>query len=93
MSIIKRTFDTEFLLNELDLPCNVIEDHVVDNSRWSIDHKIIFEYEGKFYKTYYSVGATECQDESPWEYKDKVECIEVEKKQVMVEQWVAKESD
>jgi hypothetical protein len=80
-------FTRDFLKNELDLPFNAIEDEVVDNSRWSIYHSIIFEYDGKFYQTSYSVGATECQDESPWEYEDEVECIEVHKVQKMVEVW------
>lgn len=79
----------EVLLNELELPYNAIEDEVIDSSRWSIHHRIIFEYDGKYYKTWYSVGSTEMQDESPWEYDDEVECHEVKKKQVTVEKWVS----
>jgi hypothetical protein len=93
MGVITRTFDRKFLRDELDLPYNAIEDAVTDNSRWSIQHEIIFEYEGKFYSASYSVGATEMQDESPWEYEDEVKCYEVEKKQVMVERWVSKEAE
>lgn len=78
----------KILLEDLDLPWSAIENTVVDNSRWSIQHEIIFEYQGKFYCTYYSVGATEQQDESPWEYEDNVGCTEVVKKKVMMEQWV-----
>lgn len=37
------------------------------------------------------VGATELQDKSPWGYEEKVECIEVELKEVKVKKWVAKE--
>jgi hypothetical protein len=83
----------EILVNNLDLPWSAIEDSVIDNSRWSIDHEIIFEYQGKFYRAYYSVGATEMQMEKPWEYEDTVECTEVAKKQVMVEQWVPVEAN
>lgn len=90
---MKRTFTKEFLKNELDLPYSAIKDTIVDTSRWSIQHEIIFEYEGKFYRTYYSVGATEMQDERPWEYDDTVECTEVEIKQVLVSKWVTKESE
>ena len=36
----------------------------------------------------YSEGATELQDERPWEYQDEVECIEVELKEVKVKKWV-----
>lgn len=85
---MKRTFESKFLREELELPWNAMIDEVVDNSRWSIQHEIIFEYEGKFYRTSYSVGATEQQDEGPWEYDDTVECTEVEQKEVLVKQWV-----
>ncbi len=84
-----KTFDKDYLVNELDLPYAAEEDHVVDNSRWSINHEIVFkDKDGKYYSTAYSVGATECQDEGPWEYEDQVECTEVEKRQVMVEKWM-----
>lgn len=75
--MVKINLPKEVLLDELDLPCNCIEDHVVDVNRWTIDHKIIFEYKGKYYSAYYSEGATELQDESPWEYEDMIECVEV----------------
>jgi len=84
----KITLDPKFMKNELDLPWSAVEDKVVDNSRWSVQHEIIFEYDGKFYITSYSVGATEMQDESPWEYDKTVDCWEVVKKPVTVEQWV-----
>lgn len=84
---MKVTFDRDFLVSELGLPYSAIEDAVVENDRWSIEHEIVFEHEGKFYKTWYSVGATEMQYESPWEYVNAVACIQVEKKLVQVEQW------
>ena len=92
--MITRTFTKDFLVDELDLPDNDdIIKHVelIDTSRWSIHYSIVFAHEGKFYKTSYSVGATESQDESPWEYQDEVECTEVEAKEVTVTTWVAKE--
>ena len=81
-------FEKEFLIDELDLPESAIEDKVVDNSRWSIQHEIIFEHEGKFYRTHYQVGATESQDEGPWEYDDEIECTEVIQQEVTVMAWV-----
>jgi hypothetical protein len=69
-----------------------IEDDVIGNSRWSINHVIIFKYRDKFYKSYYSVGATETQCENPYEYEnDEIECPEVEQKEVKVMEWVVKE--
>lgn len=84
----ERKFKTDFLSEELDLPYGAIEDNITDSSRWSIYHEIIFEYEGKYYRTSYSCGATECQDEGPWDNEDSVVCTEVEEKEVLVKQWV-----
>lgn len=81
-------FKKNFLVNELDLPSAAILDEITDNSRWSIHHKIVFEHDGKFYQTHYSEGATEMQDESPWEYEDDVDCVEVELKPVQVMKWL-----
>lgn len=66
------------VLFELDLPSSAKEDRVVDTDRWSIQHEIIFDMSGKFYRAYYQVGATEYQDESPWEFANEVEVTEVE---------------
>ena len=57
---------------------NVV-DELVSTSRWSIQHYLVFKHEDKFYETHYSTGATENQDEGPWEYEDDpIECQEVE---------------
>lgn len=86
---MKKVFSKDYLKNELDLPYeNAIVDNIIDTSRWSIIHEIVFEDKGKFYKTYYSEGATEMQDERPWEYEDNIECTEVELKEVMIKKWV-----
>jgi len=84
----KKTFSKDYLTNELDLPDSAIFDEIADNGRWSIYHRCIFEDGGKFYEAGYSVGATECQDESPWEDVSNIECTEVELKEVKVKKWV-----
>ncbi|MDN9010043.1 hypothetical protein [Brevibacillus laterosporus] len=91
----KVNFRTEEL-KEYGLPwegydgVEVISDRIVDQSRWSVYHDIIFKWiDGKYYSTGYSVGATECQDERPWEYEDEVECIEVHQVEKMVKVWEA----
>ena len=38
-----------------------------DSSRWSIISRLTVEKGGKFYQAIYSKGATECQDERPFE--------------------------
>ena len=77
----------DFLQNELCLPRNAIKDEIYDNSRWSVHHSIVFVHNDKFYKTGYSVGATEMQDESPWEYDTDVECVEVKLVEKLVKTW------
>jgi predicted nuclease of restriction endonuclease-like RecB superfamily len=81
-------FKKSYLKNELDLPYSALVDEITDTSRWSIHHKIVFQHDGKFYSIHYSEGATEMQDESPWEYEEDVDCTEVELKEVKVMKWV-----
>lgn len=85
-----KVFNKEYLTKELGLPydCKLIEDDIIDTTRWSIVHEIVFEDKGKFYMTTYSEGATEYQDERPWEYEDEVKCTEVELKEVKVKKWM-----
>ena len=52
------------------------------HSRWSINYRAVFEFEGKYYKTTYSVGATEMQEEGPYDYApENIECPEVIKEE------------
>lgn len=90
-----KVFNKEYLTKELGLPydCRLIEDDIIDTTRWSIVHEIVFENNGKFYMTTYSEGATECQDERPWEYDDEIECTEVELKEVKVKKWIPVEDE
>lgn len=55
----------------------VVKDDVIDNTRWSIIHTMVIKKDNKFYQDEYSVGATESQDESAWEYT-KPNFVEVE---------------
>ena len=80
-------------MGELDLPYNtklIKEEKIVDHTRWSGVNEIVFHEpnENKYYRTHYSVGATESQDERPWEYEDAIDCIEVELKEVTTKKWV-----
>lgn len=70
----------------------IVEKKISGLSRWSIYYEVVFRDNetGKHYSSYYSVGATECQDESPYEYDDdEIDCQEVELKEVLVKKWVA----
>jgi len=71
----------------------VISDEIIATSRWSMHHMCIFKLDDRFYRTYYSKGATEMQDESPYEYDGEwIEVTEVVPKQVVVTQYVTKEA-
>jgi hypothetical protein len=68
-------FTKEFLQ---EMEGETVEDRIIGVGRWSIHHARVFKHEGKFYATNYSVGATENQEEAPYEYSpDEIECEEV----------------
>ena len=50
----------------------VIKDKICDTTRWSVHYELIIKRvsDGKFFRDYYSAGATEQQEESPWEYDE-----------------------
>lgn len=51
----------------------------IDTTRWSVIFNMVFKHNNKYYETSYSRGATEQQDESPYEHdEDEIECPEVE---------------
>lgn len=56
----------------------IVEETILDHTRWSVVYQRVFKFEDKFYETVFSVGATEYQDESPYEYEpEEIECEEV----------------
>lgn len=77
-------------LIESNLPYDGVEyDNITDQRRWITVHEIVFKWkDGKFYRTWYEVGSTECQEIDLWEGDEEIECIEVEKKIVQKEEWV-----
>lgn len=80
-------FDKKYL-QEMVWSDDVVEDNIVGNSRWSIQHEVVFKHEGKFYGTRYSVGATESQDEAPFQYDDnEIDCPEMVQKEKIVKVW------
>jgi hypothetical protein len=67
-------------LLEDDIPDNYakISERVTGTGRWSIRYELIFRHNNQFFRTNYSVGATESQDESPYEYEgDMIDVTEV----------------
>ena len=78
---------TELL--DLGLPYSALEDTILDQTRWSTIHQIIFKKDEIYYRTTYSAGSTEQQYEEPWEYEELVRCEEVHKVSKVVEVWEA----
>ena len=48
----------------------IILNQQVDTSRWSIIYRLVVRVDGKLYEGSYRRGATECQEEQPWEYTE-----------------------
>jgi hypothetical protein len=70
----------------------VLSEHT-GSSRWAQEWRRVFEFQGKFYETYYRVASTECQDESPYEYdEDEIECAEVVARSKMITEYVIAEA-
>lgn len=65
----------------------VLEDEIMDHTRWSVVHSLIVRIGDKFYQTSYSRGATESQDERPFEYDDEVEFVQVEQIEKVIKVW------
>jgi len=67
-----------------------VENQIIENSRWSIIKEGVFKRasDGTFWKISWSEGATEEQEEMPFEYAKEVTFTRVEKREVTVERWV-----
>lgn len=71
-------FTRETLIDVLnDEAGRIISDEITSTGRWVINYALTFEYNGQFYRTDYQRGATEYQDEDPWENEEVVDCTEV----------------
>lgn len=71
---------------------NTIESEITGTSRWTIFKDIIVQRtsDGKFFESSYSFGATEMQDQSPYEYDEPV-FGEVIPKEVVVIKYIWEE--
>lgn len=84
----KKEFLREVLWGDSD-EAEVVLNEITDTARWSIHHWMVFKFNGKYYGVSYSTGATEQQEERPFEYdSDEIDCTElrpVEKKMIVYE--------
>lgn len=94
-----KEFDSETLRNlvwrnlvwkdlDEDEDYEVIVDEIISTTRWAIVHKLIFKHDGKFWQTTYNVGATEMQDEIPFDYTEVVKCSQVVPKEIATIKYV-----
>lgn len=60
------------IVNGEDSNFVIIEDRIVGTRRWSVVYEIVVQRktDGKYFKDGYRRGATESQDESPYEYSE-----------------------
>ena len=82
--LFKREFLKDLANDDYDEnEVEIIYTDLIDTSRWFIFYEQVFLFDGKYYHTQYSVGATEQQDEHPYEYDpEEIECEEVFPKEV-----------
>ena len=61
----------------------LLEDKITSHGRWTVTHCVIVQRntDFKYFRSYYSVGATECQDQQAYEYNKAVfeEVVPVQK--------------
>jgi hypothetical protein len=64
-------------------------DELFDTTRWSHVREFVFRApdDGKAYRVYYWVGATEMQDQDVWNWDNKIAGAEVEQVQVTKTKW------
>ncbi len=81
----------ERIIYEDDEDFEVIEEEIVDKSRWSYTIEYIVKHisTGKHYKVTAQKGATESQDGQEPFYDSWVKFYEVEKREVLVAKWVS----
>lgn len=68
----------------------VVLNDLYGHSRWSLLFKMVFKDKSsdRHYITRYSQGATECQDERPYDDSpDEIECVEVMQVETVVTQY------
>ena len=87
---VTKEFPKEDLLDVIDdmsesLTC--ISNKIADKNRWTVEYDLTFRENstGLTYQVYYSVGATEYQDEGPFSNEgDMIECTQMEEVEELV---------
>lgn len=96
---LTRTFPKADMLHLIDGGSNesyeIIHQELIDHTRWSVVYEIVFRdaVTLEYFRAYYNEGATEYQDESPWEWESEVIASLVEPRNVTVTQYFPVEQD
>lgn len=64
MPRVSKKFDAEFLLKEIDVTykhAGVLVHEAVEQRRWSVLYRVVFEHEGQLWEIHYDEPATEMQ--------------------------------
>lgn len=76
----------EFLKRE---DIEIVESEIIDHRRWSVDYLMTFRQGDRYFRVDYSMGATEHQDQGPFddcgEFVEVEEVVPVEKTIVVYE--------
>lgn len=89
---MKRLFNKNYLTETLCLPEGALQNHVVIDTADLTTHEIIFkDMDGRFYKTHYS--ALNKSALWPTDKERNVECIEVEKEEIIFIHWKEKKDE
>ena len=94
---MQKPFKTRELL-DMGLPSDppeggrIISDVLSEHDRWSVVHTLIVQFPEQMgtddaWELSYGVGATESQNESPWEYEDEVTGTLVRRTTKVVDVW------
>jgi hypothetical protein len=80
---------------EYPLKFKLMESELIDTTRWSAIYSVVYQdlTTGKYYQSSYSTGATECQEERPYEYDGaEIELTEVVPVEKTVIEYVVKKN-
>jgi hypothetical protein len=84
-----KRFFSQKELDEMDFPENAVEKHIIDHRRWHVTYEVVIPFEGKFYRGFYIMPATEMQ--SPTFDTTSGDFEEVTQVEQVVKVWVATE--
>lgn len=69
----------------------IVSKTLESNSRWSLHYSLVFrlpdQTNSEAWQVGYRVGATECQEEGPWEYESEVAATLVHRTTKTIEVW------